>query len=134
MFLEKADLGQSIYTEVLDAISRADQTFIDDNIGRAVEEVDGFLNQKYDTETLWLQQGDARNKVIKGICIDIALYHIHSVTEETPVIIRERYDNAMQLLKAIRDGKNKLTGVPLLSENTENPENEILSGNLSRRY
>ena len=43
MFIEKADLGQSIYSEILDAISRQDQTFIDSNIGRAIEEVDGVI-------------------------------------------------------------------------------------------
>ncbi len=134
MFIEKADLGQSIYSEILDAISRQDQTFIDSNIGRAIEEVDGYLNQKYDTSVLWLQVGEARNKTIKGLCVDVSLYHIHSVTEETPVIIRERYDYAKQMLKDIRDGKIKLTGVPLLSENIETPELEVLTGSLSKRY
>ncbi len=54
MFIEKEDLGQSIYTEVLDAISRTDQTFIDSNIARAIQEVDLYLNVKYNTEELWI--------------------------------------------------------------------------------
>ena len=134
MFIEKADLGQSIYTEVLDTISRADQTFIDSNIGRAVEEVDGYLNQKYDTEVLWAQVAPNRNKTIKGLCVDVSLYHIHSVTEETPVIIRERYDYAKTMLKDIRKGEIKLTGIPLLADDEDETNNEIITGNNSTRH
>jgi len=133
MFLNENDLGSSIYSEVLAAISRDDQTFIDSNIGRAIEEVDGYLNQKYDTEVLWAQTGAGRNKTVLGLCVDVALYHIHSVTEETPVIIRERYDYAKSALKDIRRGDIRLTGIPLISD-LGGSDNEIIGGTISNRY
>lgn len=134
MFIEETDLGQSIYTEILAAISRQDQTFIDSNIGRAISEVDGYLNQKYDVEVLWAQTGDDRNKTIKGLCVDVALYHIHSVTEETPGIIRERYDFAKEMLRDIRDGKIRVTGIPLFIEDEVEANDQYLTGNNSKRH
>ncbi len=134
MFLEEADLGQSIYDEILQAISRQDPLFIEGNISDAIADVDSYINQKYDTEQLWLQVGEDRNRTILKICRDIALYNIHSVLEEVPIIRRERNDNALQLLKGIRDGENKLTGIALLSETEETTDNEITSGANSQRY
>ncbi|MCT4647579.1 MAG: DUF1320 domain-containing protein [Carboxylicivirga sp.] len=134
MFLEEADLGQSIYDEILQAISRQDPLFIEGHISDAIADVDSYINQKYDTSQLWLQSGEERNRSILKICRDMALYNIHSVLEEVPVIRRERNDNALQLLRGIRDGKNYLAGVPLLSEQEESTDNEITSGSNSRRY
>jgi hypothetical protein len=136
MFITEEDLGQSIYNEVLHAVSREDSGFINRNIGRAIKEVDGYLNQKYDTAVLWAQIDDSREQTILGIVIDVALYHIHSVLEEVPVIRRERYDYAKSDLKDIRKGEIRLSGIPLLTEtNTEDESlSEIISGTNSKRY
>lgn len=136
MFITEEDLKQSIYSEVLLAVTREDSGFINRNIGKAIKEVDGYLNKKYDTSILWNQAGDSREETILGIVVDVALYHIHSVLEEVPVIRREKYDYAKSDLKDIRKGEIRLTGIPLLTEtNTEDESlNEIISGNNNKRY
>lgn len=134
MFLQEADLGQSIYSEILQAISREDPDFIESNIALAIQQIDSKLANKYDTSVLWAQVGEDRNKLILGIAIAFALYHIHSVLEDVPTIRRERYDYARRDLNDLAKGETMLTGVPLINETEETADNEITSGNNSRRY
>lgn len=134
MFIEETDLGESIYSEVLAAISRENSNFINEKIALAIKETDSYLNTRYDTETLWLQTGDNRNPIIKNAVIDIALYHIHSVLEEVPVIRRERYDYAIKTtLKDIRKGETVLYDIPRLTDD-EAVDVEIKSGGIDKRY
>ncbi|WP_053405164.1 phage protein Gp36 family protein [Persicobacter sp. CCB-QB2] len=134
MFLEEADLKQGVYIEILNALSREDETFVSQNISRAIAEIDGYLNQKYDTSELWAQTGDDRNGIIKGLSIDVSLYHIYSVTEEIPDKIKERYKWAKETLKDIRDGLMKLD-IPLWSEKEEpDKQADFFTGGLNNRY
>jgi len=131
MFITLEDLNKSIYDEQLNAIVRNEPTIIDERINLAITEVDTYLNQRYNTTEIWNKQGADRHELIKNAVIDIALYHIHSLLTESPIIRRERYDNAIQLLKDIRKGDSNLTGVPLIEaeKNTD-----ILYGGINTRY
>ncbi len=135
MFIEESDLSQGVYVEILSALSREDANFVAQNISRAIAEVDGYLNQKYDTTDLWQQTGDDRNNIIKGLCIDVALYHIYSVTEMIPEKIKERYNWAKETLKDIREGLMKLD-IPLWSEKEEEEggQADFFAGGLNNRY
>jgi phage gp36-like protein len=133
MFIEEEDLGKSIYSEVLGAIARENPNHNNENIALAIDEADSYLNTRYNTETLWAQTAADRNALIKNAVIDIALYHIHAVLEEVPVIRRERYDYAKTTLKDIRKGEIVLHDIPKLS--VSEPENtEIKYGGISKRY
>ena len=134
MFLQESDLTASIYSEILQAISREDANFISRNIGTAIRQIESKLAKKYDTSVLWAQTGENRNELVLGIAIDFALYHIHAVLEEVPIIRRERYDYARKDLEDILNGETMLTGIPLLNENEATTDNEISSGTNSRRY
>ena len=133
MFIEETDLGSSIYNEVLQAITREIPNHINEKIVLAIDEADSYLNTRYDTTTLWTQTGTDRNALIKNAVIDIALYHIHAVLEEVPVIRRERYDYAKTTLKDIRKGETVLHSIPRLSD-TEPENTEIKYGGISKRY
>ncbi|BDD10878.1 hypothetical protein FUAX_33100 [Fulvitalea axinellae] len=134
MYITETDLQQHRYPELIDAVSRDDPNFVLANIGRAEREADGYLNQKYDTAELWAQTGEDRDPIVKGLVIDLTLYHIYSVAEEVPIIIRERYDYAKTALKEIRKGETLLTGVPLLADKERDPDPQILYGHRSNRY
>jgi len=134
MFLQESDLTASIYSEILQAISREDANFISRNIGTAIRQIESKLAKKYDTSVLWAQTGENRNELVLGIAIDFALYHIHAVLEEVPIIRRERYDYARKDLEDILNGETMLTGIPLLNESEETADNEISSGTNSCRY
>ncbi|MDA3866175.1 MAG: DUF1320 family protein [Salinivirgaceae bacterium] len=134
MFLSEADLGQSIYSEIMQAISREDPNFIERNIALAIKQIDSKLSIKYDTTMLWAQTLTERNELILGIAIDFALYHCHAVLEDVPVIRRERYEYARKDLNDIMKGEIMITGVPLINQAEETADNEITSGTNSRRY
>lgn len=133
MFIEDSDLGNSIYSEVLQAITRNIPNFINEKITLAIDEADSYLNTRYNTETLWSQTGTDRNPLIKNAVIDIALYHIHAVLKEVPVIRRERYDYAKTTLKDIRKGDLVLHDIPRLT-NEDQEDNEIKYGGINNRY
>ncbi len=134
MFLQESDLTDSIYNEILLAVTREDETFTARNIGKAIAQIDSKLCKKYDTDTLWAQEGEDRNELILGIAIDFALYHMHAVLEEVPIIRRERYDYARKDLEDIMNGEILLTGISLLNEIEETQDNEISSGSMSERW
>lgn len=136
-FLTEEDLSSSIYDEILDAISRQNPQFIKDNINRTITEVDARLRTKYVTTDLWTQTGDDRDETILGICIDICLYHIHSVLEEVPIIRRERHDYAQQSLKDLTkiNATMLLHSIPLITDDADTGEaNEISYGSNSSRW
>jgi phage gp36-like protein len=133
MFIADNDLGNSIYNEVLQAIVRDQPSYVGEKIALAIDEADAYLNNRYKTAALWSQTGDDRNSMIKNIIIDIALYHIHAVLEETPVIRRERYDYAKQLLKDIRKGDIVLHDIERLTDD-DGKDLEIKYGGISNRY
>jgi hypothetical protein len=132
MFINEEDLGNSIYDDVLQAVAREDQNFINDNIYRAITEADSYMNQTYDTTSLWNQTGEDRNRLIKGVVIDMAIYHIYSVAEETPVIRRERYDYAKDILKRIMRGEIVLEFPRKLDEDKQ--DCSIKYGGIDRKY
>ncbi|WP_053404986.1 phage protein Gp36 family protein [Persicobacter sp. CCB-QB2] len=134
MFIEEKDLSQGVYADILQNVSRQDPTYIEQNIARAIAEVDGYMNQKYDTSELWTQTGDERNGIIKGLCIDVSLYHIFSVTEKIKQDIVDRYKWAKEALKEIREGLLKLD-LPLWSEKAEpDKQADFFAGGLNNRY
>jgi phage gp36-like protein len=134
MFITEVDLKGKIYDEELDAVTRKEPTAINDNINLAIEEVDTYLNQRYDTSEIWVKRGNERHNFIKHLCVDIALYHIHSILSDVPVIRRERYDYAVSKLKEIRKGETKLPGVPLVKDEPEEKDQDILHGGIDTRY
>lgn len=56
--------------------------------------------------TFW-HPGDKRNKLIKTYMVDIVLYDLHTnlAKNQVPELRQDRYEDAMDWLKGIRDGK-----------------------------
>lgn len=121
-----------MYPEVVDAISREDTLKVDESIETAISEVDSYLNQKYDTESLWAQTGTARNKMIKHVTIHLALWHLCSPLDEIPASVDDNYKHAEKILDKISSGKIGLS-LPILKD-SENNELFIRRGNSSKRY
>lgn len=134
MFLQESDLTQQIYNETLNAITREDPIFISTNIARAISEIDSYLNQKYNVAFMWAQEAEDRDPLVLGLAIDVTLYHMYAVTEEIPVIIRERYDYAKTTLRDIMKGLMKLSSVPLLSDDNDTANDQVQGGGINTRW
>lgn len=136
MFLKFEDLLTGSYSEMLTALSRNDLSFIEIKMANAIQKINSFISSKYNTPILWAQQNEERNSLILSIAVDITIYDIHSVVnDDVPIIIRERYEYALQLLKDIRNGKNIIPDLPLLGSDLNNGiSQETIGGGISTRY
>lgn len=134
MFLTKEDLNLTTYPEILDAISREDDLFVESHLKAAITQVDKYLNKHYDTTALWEQTGSNRDSFMLKICVDVCVYNIYSVLPEAPIIRRERYDYAISELKDIRRG-DLILELPPKIQKEDSQENPITFGNTyNHRY
>lgn len=105
-FLSKQDFDSRIYAEILDAITRNDDTIVDVMIDVAISEMKGYLSARYDTDAIFSQSGSNRHPVILEFAKDIALYHLHSIHDpaKIPEIRVDRYKRAIEWLKEVNAG------------------------------
>ncbi len=105
-FLEKQDFDSRIYAEILDAITRQDDTIVEVMIDVAIGEMKGYLSARYDVETIFAQSGNNRHPVVLEFAKDIALYHLHSIHDPAtiPQIRIDRYNRAIEWLKEVNKG------------------------------
>lgn len=121
-----------MYAEIIDNVTRADSSKVDNDIETAIAEVDSYLNQKYDTTALWNQTGGDRNKLIKHLTVHVALWHICSLLDEIPPAVTDNYEHAEKLLDKIANGKIGIN-LPLLTDD-EGEDLFIRHGNTTKRY
>lgn len=113
-FLTKADLTSEIYEEVLEAITRGDDTRIDTAIGLALGEAQNFIGIKYDVDDIYSKVDFERNPTVLRIIKDIAVFRLYGVLESTPEDIQTRYDSARRDLELIAGTAPKGNTIPLV--------------------
>jgi phage gp36-like protein len=80
----------------------ADDTVIARVLARASAEVDGYCSSLYDVPL------DPVTAFIRGLDLDIAVYHLFSRRENVPENRLTRYNNAVKVLKLIAGGDIQL--------------------------
>jgi phage gp36-like protein len=125
-FIEKADLGQDIYSELLGGITREDDKKITTACGEAIDLIDSYLNAKYDTDDLFSKTEDERNKTILALARTIAIYKLHKVCNSMTDLRQIDYDDAIARLKDLQAGRMVLKGAKLAGQTDEiTPTSEI---------
>ena len=125
-FIEKADLGQDIYSELLGGITRDDDEKITTACGEAIDLIDGYLNARYDTDDLFAKTNAERNKTILALARSIAIYKLHKVCNSMTELRQLDYEDAIARLKDIQSGKIILKGAKLAGQtDTVTPTSEI---------
>lgn len=122
-FITEADYDASIHREILDALLRHESDTSDEAIvkiceDRAIEEMRGYLDKFYDTDAIFNATGSARNQLVLMMAVDIAVYHIfcqHNPYKMSE-IRKERYNRAIEWLKAVAAGKITIANAPRLPE------------------
>ena len=104
-YCTRADLEQRIPLARLveltddDGTGMVDQDRIDEAIGAAQGEVDGYLAERYPVPL------DPVPPLVKAACADIAIYHLYSRTQdEIPETRKDRYAAAVRLLEKLAAG------------------------------
>ena len=135
MFITRDDLNKNLYVEIIDAITRLDETREEYGIRAAEEKVKSYLAWKYDLDFIFSKVGDERNFMIVYTVANIALYIIADVLESMPVTIQNAYENSMEYLKDLQAGKATLSGIPEPKDlETGEPDTYIRYGQPDNRY
>lgn len=128
-FIEKSDYPQSVHTEILDALIRNDETILDLVEDRNIGLAKGYIEGRYDADAMFAARGAERNKVLLGVCLDLVLYDIFSIhnPQKMSQIRKDRYDRAVEWLKAVQKGNVTISGAPRLTEAETNDSFRIVS-------
>lgn len=134
-FIQEFDYNATIHREILEAVTRYDDAVVEICEDRAVDEMRSYLSGRYDCNAIFAAEGTARNNLILMMAIDIAVYHIFSIhnPQKMSQLRVDRYNRAMEWLKAVAAGKISIPDAPLLPEDTlKRTSPTLVSGNPKR--
>ncbi|MGQ3586920.1 phage protein Gp36 family protein [Ornithobacterium rhinotracheale] len=128
MFLQKEDLKNNIYGYQVDQITEGDDSIVLQAMAAAEQELKSYLqgNNKreyldgrlrYDIDKIFAAQGEERNAMLLNCAINIAKWNIIDLCNVDILYERakERYDRAIDWLKALAKGEVNLPDLPVLS-------------------
>ena len=117
-FIIPEDYDASIHQEILDALIRSDRQIVEICEDRAIAEMRGYLAARYDCDRVFSAVGAARNQLVLMMVIDMAVYHIFSIhnPQKLSQVRKDRYERAVEWMKAAADEDISIEGAPLLPE------------------
>jgi phage gp36-like protein len=98
-----------------------DSQVVAEAINRAEAEIDAYLGSRYALPLTPVPDQ------VKGLSIDMALYHLYSRRSVAPPIRRQKYEAALSLLKQIAAGEAVVEGASELLAETSQVESEFSS-------
>lgn len=134
MFLTSKDLDASIYPEITALMTRFGEAIVNMHIATAVSEIQTMLGSRYDIDPVLAKTGNDRHPYLLSLARDMTIYHIYSVMETIPTHRVKRYDQAIEMLKMMQQGKSTLPGVdPVPVADTPAVSGQIAWGSTPRR-
>ena len=117
MFITEEDYKVVIGDAALKVISQVSPENRANAEAEAQEEIAGYLRPKYDCDAIFNASGNARNQLILMMAIDIAVYHIFCIhnPQKLSDVRRERYERAVEWLKAVAAEQISIAGAPTLT-------------------
>jgi phage gp36-like protein len=124
-FINIEDYDASIHREILDALTREDSSLVEICEDRAIAEMRCYLSGRYDCDALFATMPDAsasgkdpRHQLVLMMALDIAIYHIFSIHNPMKLsqLRKERYERAVEWMKAVAAGTISIDGAPLATE------------------
>lgn len=110
IYLLQSDLDLSILPPNLTQITSNDSSILDTAESYALDEIKSYLSGRYNLETEFTKQGDARRKDLVRRVVAITMYLLHQ--RLTPRQIPETrvydYEQTLSWLKKVNEGKLNL--------------------------
>ena len=133
MYLSSAEINTHLYGELVDSISRSDNTILIQAIDAAVAQATGYLGQ-YDTTAIFAATGSNRNALLLTFIKDIAVWHfIVLANPNIELALREkRYNEAIDWLRGVQKGSITPT-LPIRAISDTTP-GRVTFGSNQRRY
>lgn len=115
-FITKEDYDSTLHAEILDALTRNDETIIEQCENDAIAEMKGYLSARYDVDAIFAKTGNDRNALVLMYAKDIAVYHMFCVHNPYKMsgVRKDRYERAMEWLKGVAQGNLQIADAPLL--------------------
>lgn len=103
-FLTKDELKTHGHVEIIDAITRSDDTIIDMLIEENISYMKGYLNSRYDVKSVFEATGDHRNKVVLKLLKALVIYDVYNSHNPQHISdnLREERDRAVEWLKMVQ--------------------------------
>lgn len=138
-FILLSDYDATVHREILDSLLRGDTTegnaVIEACENRAIATVRSLVGARYDCGAIFSATGGERNVLVLKVCLDIAVYEIFC--QHNPYKMsqtrKDRYDDAMQWLRDVRDFNANIEGAPLLDEERQKDNSRWLIGSHLQR-
>lgn len=123
-FINITDYDATIHREILDSLVRGDadgNAVVEVCENRAIATIRSIIGNRYDCDQIFTAKDEQRNDLILKVAIDIAVYEIfcqHNPYKMSQTS-KDRYDDAMEWLREVRDYKANIEGAPLLPDETQ---------------
>jgi phage gp36-like protein len=106
-FLTDSDYQTQIKDAALQQVTSGNQGIIDQCELMAQQEVESYLNQRFDVADIFSQTGEDRSAIIVMYMVDITLYHLHSriTPRNIPQVREDRYNTAIMWLNKVAKGE-----------------------------
>lgn len=98
-----------------------DSQVVAEAISRAEGEIDAYLGSRYALPLTPVPDQ------VKGLSVDMAIYHLYSRRSVAPPVRRQRYEAALSFLKQVAAGQAVLEGASGLLPESERVESEFAS-------
>jgi phage gp36-like protein len=133
-FLTEKDYDASVHREIIDAVTREDPALVKACEDRAVKDMRNYLHQRYDCNAIFKATGCKRDAMLVMFCVDIALYHLFCIhnPRNMPGMRKDRYDRAIDWLKAVGRGNLAAEGLPEIAEGGEEKMEYQITGERMR--
>ncbi len=105
MFVTIEEINTHLYAEIVEAISREDETILGAAMDAAMSEVKGYLSN-YDTTAIFASTGANRHPLLLTFVKDIAVWHFIALSNPSVdmELRKNRYERAIAWLKGVQKG------------------------------
>jgi phage gp36-like protein len=126
-FLTEKDYDASVHREIIDTVTREDAALVKICEDRAIKDLRNYLFQRYDCDAIFKATGCKRDAMLVMFCVDITLYHLFGMhnPRNMPPMRKDRYDRAIEWLKAVGRGNLAAEGLPEVEGEGETIEYQI---------
>lgn len=133
-FITDADYLDQIRDANLQAMTESDPTIRENAEATAIEMVEGYLFERYDTDAIFAQTGTDRNRVVLRCVKHITLYDLHKRLPKrlVPEHVLNDYRESVTLLERINGGEYSLKAPRRLKADETN-ETRFRGGSQSQR-
>ena len=119
-FLTKEELKTVATVQLIDKLTAADDSIVNDIIDESISLIGGYLSKYYDVQNLFAAEGADRHLTVLKKLKDIAIYEIYERhTRETNAVAQRRYNEAMMWLEKLNTGEFSDATLPAILVDTD---------------